>query len=63
MGDDKGIVASMSGEKGASSPYSIFSSDNTGALITSVHIKRRKLQRVDNEDDEFSPNQEKNWLY
>lgn len=39
MEDEKGIVTCVSGDKGASSPYSIFSSDNHGALITSVQLK------------------------
>ena len=39
MGDDKVVVAGVTGEKGASSPYSIFASDNPGALITSVQLK------------------------
>lgn len=41
MGDDKSksIVAGVSGENGGNSPYSLFSSDNPGALITSVQLK------------------------
>lgn len=39
MGDDKVVIAGVTGEKGASSPYSLFSSDNPGALITSVQLK------------------------
>lgn len=39
MSDDKTIVTGVSGDKRLSSPYSIFSSDNPGALITSVQLK------------------------
>lgn len=39
MGDGKAIVAGVTGEKGATSPYSIFASDNPGVLITSVQLK------------------------
>ncbi|XP_009110495.1 uncharacterized protein LOC103836034 [Brassica rapa] len=39
MEDEKVIVTCVSGDKGVSSPYSIFSSDNHGALITSVQLK------------------------
>lgn len=39
MGDDKTVVAGVSGVKGASSPYSILASDNPRVLITSVQLK------------------------
>ena len=39
MGDEKGIAPGVSGDKSGISPYSIFSSDNSGALITSVQLK------------------------
>lgn len=39
MGYDKLLTTGMSGEKGESSPYSIFSSDNPGAFITSIQLK------------------------
>lgn len=38
MGDDKSLTTGVS-EKGARSPYSLFSSDNPGALITSIQLK------------------------
>uniref|UniRef100_M4EME5 Retrotransposon Copia-like N-terminal domain-containing protein n=1 Tax=Brassica campestris TaxID=3711 RepID=M4EME5_BRACM len=39
MGDEKGIVTGVTGEKSENSPYLIFSADNPGALITSVQLK------------------------